>query len=222
MHPDRLQLYSINSPNGKKVACMLEETGLPYEAHTVNLWVDEQKLPEFTEISPNGKIPILVDLTGAVDGGPLRIMESAAILLYLAEKAGKFLPCVNTASKSECMQWLFFQVGHIGPMFGQFEHFYRRGDDNQKDEYAINRYRAESIRLMSVLEQQLGSKVWLLGDDYSIADIATFPWISSLLRMDTDGTLNLDLAFPDVIRWHDACLNRPASQKGVTVCAVEG
>lgn len=214
-NPDRLQLYSINSPNGIKVACMLEETRLPYEAHTVNLFEDEQHDVAFLSISPNAKIPILIDLSipGSV---PLRIMESGAILLYLAEKTGNLVP-PEPSERIECLQWLFFQVGHIGPMFGQFEHFHRRDDGNSLDDYALKRYAAESNRLMGVLNERLIGRKYIMGDLYTIADIAIFPWLRSLTRM-----LEGDLmhGFPDAMRWYTSCMDRPASMTAISVCAV--
>ncbi len=216
-YPDRLQLYSINSPNGIKVACMLEETGLPYEPHTVNLFEGEQHDDAFAAISPNAKIPILVDPAGS-DGGALRIMESGAILMYLADKAGSLIP-VEPSARIECLQWLFFQVGHIGPMFGQYEHFHRRGDDNLRDPYALQRYEVESMRLMGVLNARLTDTAYIAGENYTIADIAIFPWLRSLARMIEMGTFSGN--FPNAMRWFTACMERPATQAGITVCAVQ-
>jgi GSH-dependent disulfide-bond oxidoreductase len=216
-HPDRLQLYSINSPNGIKVASMLEETGLIYEAHTINLFEGEQYDPAFVSISPNNKIPVLVDPQGPV-GMPLRVMESCAILIYLADKTGRLMP-QNQPARIECLQWLFFQTGHIGPMFGQFEHFHRRGDDNDQDPYALQRYETESRRLMGILETRLTGHDYIMGPRYSVADIATYPWVRSLRRMLGNDVLMAE--FPHALRWHEACLARPASQVGMTVCAEE-
>ena len=205
-HPDRIQLYSINSPNGIKVACMLEETGLLYEAHTVNLFKGEQHDPAFMSISPNSKVPILIDPNGPVDAPmpvPVRVMESCAILIYLAEKSRRLMP-QNQPAHTECLQWLFFQASHIGPMFGQFEHFHRRGDDNAKDLYALERYEAESRRLMGILDNRLSIFDYMMGPHYSIADIATFPWVRSLGRLIDDDGLRAD--FPDAMRWFDSCM----------------
>lgn len=214
--PDHIQLYSINSPNGIKVACMLEETGLAYEPHLVNLWEDEQHTDAFRSISPNSKIPVLTDPNGP-DGQSVTMMESGAILLYLAEKTALFLPD-NPVDRNECLQWLFFQIAHIGPFFGQFEHFHRRGEDNERDSYALERYRAESTRLLDVLETRLGGRENIMGDHYTIADMAIFPWVRSMQRIKHDG-LPID-DFPNVVRWHTACLERPASIKGIEVNAV--
>lgn len=211
-----LQLYSINSPNGIKVAAMLEEIGLTYEPHLINLWEGEQHADEFRSISPNGKIPVIIDPDGP-DGRSVTMMESGAILLYLAEKTGRLLP-TDAMARNECLQWLFFQVGHIGPMFGQFEHFHRRGDNNALDPYAIERYRAESVRLLGVLEARLRDRSHIVGDTYTIADIAIFLWVSSMRRMQEEGLPVSD--FPNVLRWHTACIDRPASKTGATVCAV--
>lgn len=214
--PDQIQLYSINSPNGIKVAAMLEECALAYEPHLVNLWQNDQHTDAFRSISPNGKIPVIVDPDGP-DGQAVTMMESGAILLYLADKTGRFLP-TDAVLRNECIQWLFFQMAHIGPMFGQFEHFHRRGDDNNQDPYALERYRTESTRLLGVLDERLEGRENLMGDQYTIADIATFPWVRSMRRMETDG-LPMD-DFPNVARWYVACVERPASKVGIDVNSV--
>lgn len=214
-HPELLQLYSINSPNGIKVAAMLEEVGLSYEPHLINLWEDEQHSEEFRTISPNSKIPVITDPDGP-DGRTVTMMESGAILLYLAEKTGKMMPS-DAIERLECLQWVFFQVAHIGPMFGQFEHFHRRGDRNATDSYAFERYRDESVRLMGVLEARLDDRKFLVGNTYSVADVATFPWVRSLHRVEEDGLPMKD--FPRVMDWFDECVERPASQIGLTICA---
>lgn len=215
-NPSTLQLYSINSPNGVKVAAMLEEVQVPYEPHLINLFEGEQHTAEFQSISPNGKIPVIHDPSGP-DGRAVTMMESGAILLYLSEKTGKLMPS-DSVNRNECLQWLFFQMAHIGPMFGQFEHFHRRGDANDRDPYAIVRYRKESTRLMRILEDRLQGRVNLMGNDFSIVDIAVFPWVSSMRRIETDGLPMSD--FSRVLDWHSACLERPASKIAVKVCAV--
>lgn len=215
-HPDWIQLYSINSPNGVKVAVMLEETGLPYAPHLINLWEGEQNTVEFRSISPNGKIPIIIDPAGPNDRSMV-MMESGAILLYLAEKSGCFLP-EDAVLRNECIQWLFFQMAHIGPMFGQFEHFHRRGGENARDPHAIERYRNESTRLLGVLEGRLTDRKNLMGEEYTIADIATFPWIRSMWRLEKEGLPFEEV--PNVVKWFHTCMDRPASQTGIEVNAV--
>ncbi len=214
--PEVLQLYSINSPNGIKVATALEEVGLDYEPHLVNLWEDEQHSEEFRSISPNSKVPVIIDPDGP-DGRPVTMMESGAILLYLAGKSGKLMP-PDAIARNECLQWVFFQMAHIGPMFGQFEHFHRRGDDNASDPYALERYRTESVRLLGVLEARLADLDYLVGEAYSVADVATFPWVRSLHRIEQGG---LPMAeFPRVLDWLADCLERPASQIALSICAL--
>ncbi|WP_115719564.1 glutathione binding-like protein [Gallaecimonas mangrovi] len=215
-HPDRIQLYSLATPNGQKVSVALEEMALAYEAHTVNIGEDEQFEPEFLAINPNNKIPAIVDPNGP--DGELKLFESGAILLYLAEKTGKLLP-KEPAKRIECLQWVFFQMAGVGPMFGQFGHFYKYAADKCQHPYPVERYRNESRRLLGVIEQQLQGKRYLLGDHYSIADIAIFPWVGCLDwgygARDVIGMGD----FPTVMAWYERCMNRPASQKGFNVCA---
>lgn len=216
-HPDQIQLYSINSPNGIKAATVLEETGLPYEPHTVNLFEDEQFTDEYKSLSPNSKIPAIIDPNGP-NGAMLSIMESGAILIYLAEKSGTLLPS-DPIAKSECLQWLFFQVGHIGPMFGQFEHFFRFAGKDLADPYTKERYRNEARRLLTVLDERLEGRDTIMGTEYTIADIAIFPWVRSIKRMcETEDYLGLhDLVHVNC--WLTACIERRASRIGFTVCA---
>jgi GST-like protein len=213
-HPDRIQLYSLATPNGQKVGIALEELGLPYEAHKVNILEGDQFADEFKAINPNSKIPALVDPNGP-DGRPLAIFESGAILLHLAEKTGKLLPA-DPRRRSKCVQWLFFQMANVGPMFGQFGHFYRFS--KEKLPYAIERYTNETRRLLGVLETQLTKSAYLVGDEYTIADIATFPWVGCL---DWGYHASDDLKlkeFPQVMAWSARCAERPASVRGVKVC----
>ena len=217
-HPERLQLFSINSPNGIKIGAALEETGLPYEPHLVNILEGDQFTEEYKSLSANSKIPAIIDPAGP-GGRTISIMESGAILIYLAEKSGQLLPG-DPIGKNECLQWLFFQVGHIGPMFGQFEHFYRFAGKDVKDPYARDRYRVESRRLLGVLEDRLCGRDFIAGSDYTIADIATFPWLRSVERL-CQAEDHLGLAeFPSVMTWFERCLARPASQRGISVCAL--
>jgi len=214
-HSDWIQLYSLATPNGQKVSIALEEMGLPYEAHTVNILQGEQSLDEFKAINPNSKIPALVDPQGP-NGKPLAIFESGAMLLYLAEKTGKLIPA-DPHRRSKCIQWLFFQMGGVGPMFGQFGHFYRYA--KEKLPYPIERYTNEARRLLGVLETQLGDHPYLVGNEYTIADIATFPWVGCLdWGYDAREYLKVDQDFPKVVAWHARCTEKPASVRGAKVC----
>ena len=214
-----LQLYSLATPNGQKVGVALEEMGLDYDAHLVDITKGDQFKPEFVAINPNSKIPALVDLKGA-GGEPLAIMESGAILVYLAEKSGQFLP-EESAARSVTLQWLFFQVGGIGPMFGQFGHFYKYARSKIDHPYPVERYSTESKRLMSVLEKRLQESEYLAGADYTIADMATFPWVMGLRdHYEADEVLGLK-SYTHVWNWVDKCSTRPASARGLLVCKPE-
>ena len=216
-YPERIQLYSINSPNGIKISTALEETGLPYEPHFVDIRSGDQFSEAYKSLSPNSKIPAIIDPRGP-GGRMISIMESGAILIYLAEKSGKLLPA-DPIQKNECLQWLFFQVGHIGPMFGQFEHFYRFAGKDVEDPYARDRYCGESQRLLGVLDERLSERDFIAGPSYSIADIATFPWVRTVAKLCRDED-HLGLAdFRAVAAWFDRCMERPASQAGISVCA---
>ena len=214
-YPDRIQLYSVPTPNGVKVAIMLEETGLPYEPHFVNLEAQEQKSPEFLALNQNGKIPALLDPRGP-DGAPVALAESGAILIYLADKSGQFLAKAG-AARYEALQWLMFQMGGVGPMFGQVGFFYKFAGREYQDKRPLERYVTESKRLLGVLEQQLATHTWLAGDDYSIADIATFPWINGLIGFYGAADLVGFGDFPHVRRGLDTFLARPAVARGLTV-----
>ena len=206
-----IDVYSWPTPNGHKVHIMLEECGLPYRVHAVDIGAGDQFRPEFLAISPNNKIPAIVDSEGP-DGKPISLFESGAILIYLAGKTGRFLP-TDVRGKYKALEWLMFQMGGIGPMFGQAHHF--RIYAPEKIDYAINRYTNEARRLYGVLDRRLGEVPYLAGD-YSIADIATFPWTRSHERQ------GVDLAdFPNVKRWFDAIAARPAVQRGVEVLATQ-
>jgi GSH-dependent disulfide-bond oxidoreductase len=217
-HPERIQLFSLSTPNGVKVSVALEELELPYEAHIVNIREGEQFTPEFISISPNSKIPAIVDPHGP-GGKPIAMMESVAILLYLAEKAGRLLP-VDPAERYECMQWLCFQVGHIGPMFGQFGHFYKYAADTCKDPYPVERYAHEARRLLGVLEHRLDGRDYIMGDVFTIADIAIFPWVVCLREFYLGGDrVGLD-DFSVVNAWVQRCQTRPSYQRGKGVCSL--
>ena len=208
-HPDRLQLYSFPTPNGVKVSIMLEEIGLPYEAHMVDITKNETWGPEFLSLNPNGKIPAIVDHDGPA-GKPFPLFESGAILLYLAEKAGRLLPDAPIA-RYQALQWLMFQMGGVGPMFGQVHHFLRTAPEPVP--YAIERYTRETRRLYGVLNQHFSCNEYL-APEYSVADIATFPWVARHEWHKVD--LN---DFPEVKRWFDAIAARPAVQRGMGVPA---
>ena len=202
-----IDLYTWGTPNGKKVSIMLEECGLPYTAHKINIGKDEQFAPDYLRINPNGKIPSIVDSEGP-GGKSISMMESGAILIYLAEKAGKFLP-VDAAGRYKALEWLMFQMGGVGPMFGQTHHFLRAAKEPVP--YAIARYTKEKDRLYGVLNARLGEVEYLAGD-YSIADIATYPWVS---RFEWHNTRLSD--HPNVDRWFKALSARPGVQKGMAV-----
>lgn len=202
-----IDLYTWGTPNGKKVSIMLEECALPYTLHKINIGKDDQFAPDYLKINPNGKIPSIVDSEGP-GAKPIAMMESGAILIYLAEKTGKFLPS-DAAGRYQTLAWLMFQMGGVGPMFGQTHHFLRAAKEQVP--YAIARYTNEKDRLYGVLNTRLGEAEYLAGD-YSIADIATFPWVS---RFEWHNTKLAD--YPNVDRWFKAIGARPAVQKGMSV-----
>ena len=216
-HPDRIQLYSLPTPNGVKVSILLEETGLPYEPHLVRFDNNDQLSPEFLSLNPNNKIPALIDPNGP-GGQPLALFESGAILLYLADKAGRFIP-QDPAARYEAIQWLMFQMGGIGPMFGQLGFFHKFAGGAYEDKRPLERYVAESRRLLGVLNQHLAERAWLVGDDYSIADIATFPWVNNLIGFYGAGELVGYAAFAHVQRALAAFKARPAVVRGLAIPA---
>ena len=205
-----IEVFTWPTPNGHKVHIMLEECGLPYRATPVDIGAGDQFKPEFLKISPNNKIPAITDPQGP-DGKPISLFESGAILVYLAAKTGKFLP-VSDRAKFEVLQWLMFQMGSVGPMLGQTHHF--RMYAPQKLEYAIDRYSNEARRLYCVIDRRLSQSAWLAGADYSIADIATFPWLRSWERQ---GIVLSD--YPHLQAWFNKIAERPAVQRGVKVMA---
>ncbi len=214
-HPDRLQLYSLPTPNGVKVAIMLEEVGLAYEPHLVSFETDDQLSPEFLSLNPNNKIPAIIDPNGP-GGTPLALFESGAILLYLAEKSGRCLPA-DPAQRYETIQWLMFQMGGVGPMFGQLGFFTKFAGKEVEDKRPRARYLAESQRLLKVLDQRLAGRQWMMGDAYTIADIAIFPWVNTLVNFYGVGELVGMAQFANVRRVLDAFLARPAVQKGLLI-----
>jgi glutathione S-transferase len=211
----KIQLYSMATPNGQKIGVALEEMGLEYEAHTINIGKNETYTPEFIKINPNSKIPAIIDPDGP-DGQPITVFESGAILMYLASKSGKFVS-KNPRLKWETIQWLMWQMAGVGPMLGQLSHFSRfAGKDKCKDPYPTERYAAESRRLLGVLEERLQGREFIIDEGYSIADMATFPWIRSAREAYAD---KLEFQkFPSVNAWIDRCYARPATAKGTTVC----
>ena len=216
-HPDRLQLYSLPTPNGVKVSIMLEETGLPYEPHLVRFDAGDQLSPEFLSLNPNNKIPAILDPNGP-ERAPMALFESGAILLYLAEKTGQLTP-KNPAGRYEAIQWLMFQMGGVGPMFGQLGFFNKFAGKDYEDKRPRDRYAAESKRLLNVLDQRLADRPWLLGDAYSIADIATFPWVNNLIGFYEAGALVGIDDFPNVTRALQAFMARPAVVRGLAIPA---
>lgn len=214
-HPERLQLYSLPTPNGVKASIMLEEIGLPYEPHLVNFSTNDQLSPEFLSLNPNNKIPAIIDPNGP-DNVPIALFESGAILLYLAEKTGQLLP-QNPTARYHTIQWLMFQMGGIGPMFGQVGFFNKFAGKNYEDKRPRDRYVDESRRLLNVLNQQLEKGQWLLGDTYTIADIATFPWVRNLIGFYEAGDLVKIADFPAVTKALDTFLARPAVIKGLGI-----
>ena len=214
-HPDRIQLYSQTTPNGVKISIMLEETGLPYEPHLVDFNTNDQMSAEFLSLNPNNKIPAIIDPNGP-DGRPLPLFESGAILHYLADKSKKFLPHA-AAARYECMQWVFFQVGGIGPMFGQLGFFHKFAGREWEDKRPRDRYAAESRRLIGVVNQRLAGRQWIMGDEYTIADIAIFPMMRNVIGFYGAGELVGFGDFPHVQRALDAFVARPAVVRGIGI-----
>lgn len=215
LHPDRLQLYSLPTPNGVKVSIMLEETGLPYEPHLVSFETHDQMSPAFLSLSPNNKIPAILDPDGP-GGKPLALFESGAILLYLADKTGRFIP-QDAAGRYETIQWLMFQMGGIGPMFGQLGFFNKFAGKDYEDKRPRDRYVAEAKRLLGVLDKQLEGRNWVMGDNYTIADIAIFPWVRNLIGFYEAGDLVGFNDFKNVARTLEAFVARPAVVKGLGI-----
>jgi len=214
-HPDRLQLYSLPTPNGVKVSIMLEEIGLPYEPHAINIGADETWTEEFLSLNPNGKIPAIIDPDGP-GGKPLGLFESGAILLYLAEKSGQLLPN-DAALRYETIQWVFFQMAAVGPMFGQLGFFHRFAGREIEDKRPLERYRAESKRLLGVLEKRLDGRSWMMGDEYTIADISLLGWVRNLIGFYGAGELVEYDALRNVPAWLERGLARPAVQRGLEI-----
>ena len=212
-HPDRIQLYSTPTPNGVKVSIMLEETELPYEPHFINIGQNETWTPEFLSLNPNGKIPSIIDPDGP-GGKPLPLFESGAILLYLAEKTGKLLPS-DPARRYETIQWVFFQMAAVGPMFGQLGFFHKFAGREIEDKRPLERYRNESKRLLGVLETRLEGRDWIMGEDYTIADISLLGWVRNLEGFYGAGELVDFDSLKHVPVWLERGLARPAVQRGL-------
>jgi len=216
-HPDRIQLYSLPTPNGVKVSIALEELGLPYEPHRVNFDTQDQMTPEFLSLNPNNKIPAMIDPDGP-GGKPLGLFESGAILMYLAEKTGKLIP-QDAAGRYETLQWIMFQIGGVGPMFGQLGFFHKFAGKDYEDKRPRDRYVAESKRLLTVLDKRLEGRNWLMGEAYTIADIAMWPWVRNLNGFYGAGDLVGFDDFKNIARVLKAFFARPAVVKGLTIPA---
>jgi len=214
-HPDRLQLYSLPTPNGVKVSIMLEETGLPYEPHLVSFESQDQMTPEFLSLNPNNKIPAILDPNGP-DGKPLPLFESGAILLYLAEKTAQLHGAV-AAGRYRTIQWLMFQMGGVGPMFGQVGFFNKFAGRDYADKRPRDRYVSEAKRLLGVLDRQLAERTWIVGDEFTIADVATFPWVNNLIGFYEAGDLVGIKDFTQVTRALESFMARPAVIRGLKI-----
>ena len=214
-HPDRLQLYSLPTPNGVKVSIMLEEIGLAYEPHLVDIGKNESWTPEFLSLNPNGKIPAILDPDGP-GGKPIVLFESGAILLYLADKTGKLLP-TDPARRYEAIQWVFFQMAFLGPMFGQLGYFHKFAGREIEDKRPLERYRAESRRLLEVLDTRLEGRQWLMDDDFTIADVSMLGWVRNLIGFYDAGALVDFDSLKQVPAWLERGLARPAVQRGLQI-----
>ncbi|ATU92882.1 glutathione S-transferase N-terminal domain-containing protein [Phyllobacterium zundukense] len=214
-HPDRLQLYSFPTPNGVKVSIALEEIGLPYEPHAVDIGKNESWTPEFLSLNPNSKIPAIVDPDGP-GGKPIGLFESGAILLYLAEKTGKLIPA-DAAGRYETIQWVFFQMAAIGPIFGQVGFFHKFAGREIEDRRPLQRYADESKRLLGVLETRLDGRQWIMGDEYTIADISMLGWVRNLVGFYGAGDLVGYASLKHVPAWLERGLARPAVQRGLDI-----
>jgi GST-like protein len=214
-HPDRLQLYSLPTPNGVKVSIALEEMAVPYEAHRIDIGRNESWTPEFLSLNPNGKIPAIIDPNGPGDA-PIGLFESGAILLYLAEKTGQLLP-KDPIRRYETIQWVFFQMAFVGPIFGQVGYFYKFAGREIADKRPLERYRDESKRLLGVLETRLEGRSWIMGDEYTIADIALLGWVRNLIGFYGARDLVEFDKLKQVPAWLERGLARPAVQRGLEV-----
>ncbi|QUD89762.1 glutathione S-transferase N-terminal domain-containing protein [Phenylobacterium montanum] len=214
-HPDRIQLYGLPTPNGVKVSIMLEELGLAYEPHLVDIMTGENKEPEFVSLSPYAKIPAIIDPDGP-GGRPIGLFESGAILVYLAEKTGQLMP-TDPAGRYETLEWVFFQMAAVGPMFGQVGFFHKFAGREYEDKRPLHRYRDEAIRILGVLDARLADRPWLVGQDYTIADVATLGWVRNLIGFYEARELVGFDRFEKVAAWLERGLARPAVQRGLTI-----
>jgi len=213
-NPDILQLYSLNTPNGVKVSIMLEETGLAYEPHLVDINKNESWTPEFLSLNPNGKIPAIIDPNGP-DGEPLGLAESGAILIYLAEKTGQLLPAGNR--RYETIQWVMWQMGHVGPYFGQVGFFHKFGGREWEDKRPLKRFAGESKRLLKMLDGRLEDRAWVMGEDYTIADISLLGWVRNLITFYDAAELVDYASMRNVQAWLERGLDRPAVKRGLKI-----
>ena len=214
-NPDVIQYYGLPTPNGVKVTIMLEELGVPYEAHLVDFGKDDQKSPEFESLNPNGKIPAIIDPDGP-GGKPMGLFETGAILLYLADKYGRFIPS-DPARRWETIAWLMWQMGGLGPMFGQLGFFNKFAGKDYEDKRPRDRYVAESKRLLGVLDERLDGRTWVMGDEYTIADISMLGWVRNLIGFyEAREIVEFD-SFKNVGAWLERGLTRPAVQKGLNI-----
>jgi GST-like protein len=214
-HPDRLQLFSLPTPNGVKASIMLEETGLEYEPHLVDIMADENREPAFLALNPNGKIPAIYEPMGP-GGTPLALFESGAILLYLADRTGRFIPS-DPNGRYETIQWLMWQMGGVGPMFGQVGFFNKFAGKDYEDKRPRDRYATESARLLGVLDRRLAFRTWVMGDDYTIADISLLGWVRNLIGFYEARELVGFDRFDHVRTWLERCLERPAVRRGINI-----
>jgi len=214
-HPDRIQLYSFPTPNGVKISIALEELGLSYEAHLVDILKNETHSEDFLALNPNGKIPAIIDPDGP-GGQPIALFESGAILVYLADKTGKLMPA-DPAQRYETLQWLFFQIGAMGPMFGQVGFFHKFAGREIEDKRPLHRYRDEAKRILAIIEARLAERTWIMGDDYTIADISLLGWVRNLVGFYGAGELVEFDSLKHVPAWLERGLARPAVQRGLNV-----
>ena len=219
-HPDRLQLYSLPTPNGVKASIMLEEIGLPYEVHLVDIMKNETWTPDYLSLNPNGKIPAILDPDGP-GGQPLALWESGAILVYLADKTGKLMPR-DPAARYETLQWVFWQMAAVGPMFGQVGFFHKFAGKDYEDKRPRDRYVAESKRLLGVLEDRLKDRAFIMGDDFTIADVSLIGWVRAIPDFYGAGDLVDWASLKAVPEWVARCEARPAVARGLTIPARPG
>lgn len=218
-NPDAIQFYSLPTPNGIKVSAMLEETGLDYEPHLVNILQGDQHSDAFSSLNPNQKIPAIIDPNGP-GGEPLALWESGAILVYLAEKTGRFVPN-DPSQRLECLQWVMWQMGGVGPMFGQFGFFNTMGGKDWEDKRPLERYRDETIRLLKVLDGQLDGQNYLVGNDYTIADMAIWPWVVALEQYHKSFEALGVASSRNILNWLELTANRTASMRAMNIPAME-